>query len=154
MPAGSVENLWSRIAWVAGTGTVVVSALWAAMTYSHGNRLTYERPLIDKQVALCFEISETVGTLVATEDAAVFDAKRQDFWRFYWGPLVMVEGPSLASAMVGMGQQLKTVNFNGRQALSSFALDVARECRHQIETTLDQGWRMRASDIMGIKFGS
>src|SRR5262245_55927402 len=133
-------SFWSRITWAAGIVTFIGSALWAAITYSHNNRIVYEKPLLDKQVALCFQISETVGTLVATDESNGFSEKQQEFWRCYWGPLVMVEGPALARAMVAMGKELNAANFEGRQSLSTYALDVARECRQQIETTLDEGW--------------
>src|SRR5262245_56906866 len=102
MAETAAASFWSRITWAAGIVTFIGSSLWAAITYSHNNRIAYEKPLLDKQVALCFQISETVGTLVATSDSNVFGQKQEEFWRFYWGPLVMVEGPALARAMVAM----------------------------------------------------
>src|SRR5262245_7368149 len=141
MPGIPLKNIWSNIAWAGGVLTYFASAVRAALTFSHAKRLSYEKPLIDRHVTLRFQLGEIVGKPVGTETATTREEERQKFWQFCWVRLVMVEGPRLEKAMVAMGKRLREVDFTKQESLSSFAFDVSRECREQIETTLASGWQ-------------
>jgi hypothetical protein len=152
MAGGLFESFWSRIVWAAGVITFLASAVWAALTYAHGNRLALERPLIDKQIAICFDISDVVGALASTDDPTVFATQRQVFLGHFWGDANMVEDPKVAGAMGDFKDKLMKTGFDHRDQLQFDARNVVVECREQIETTISKRWRISWRDVLGFDF--
>jgi hypothetical protein len=64
------------------------------------------KPLLDKQLSLYFEASATAATIVKTTDVAERKKAINNFWRLYYGPLVMVENTAVSGSMKSFGSCL------------------------------------------------
>jgi hypothetical protein len=64
------------------------------------------RPFLEKQLALCFEATETASRLATETDPAEWEKTRLAFWRLYWGPLSIVEDVAVETAMVDLGRSV------------------------------------------------
>jgi hypothetical protein len=61
------------------------------------------RPFLQKQLDLCFEVSDTAARSASEPDPAEWENQRRTLWRLYWGTLSIVEDPDVARAMVNFG---------------------------------------------------
>ena len=92
-------------------------------------------PFLEKQLEAYLEITGITAKLATTSDRTTFDSKKEEFWSFYFGKLVVLEDNSVESAMVKYGELLKITNFEdelNRDKLKQASMRVAQSCRLSI----------------------
>ncbi|WP_428671799.1 hypothetical protein [Reyranella sp.] len=78
----------------------VASGIWVNWdTQKQANR----RPFLEKQLALCFEVSDASARLATETDPVKWREAQAVFWRLYWGPLGIVEDQAVKNAMMALG---------------------------------------------------
>ena len=66
-------------------------------------RQANKRPFLEKQLALCFEATETASRIATEPDPNEWEKARLAFWRLFWGPLSIVEDQAVEDAIVKFG---------------------------------------------------
>ncbi|MBY3109534.1 hypothetical protein HFO68_34285 [Rhizobium laguerreae] len=92
-------NLTALIPWLLSMATILVGIQQFSEKQAQANR----EPFLQKQLELGFETSEVAARLASETDATKWEAARQRFWQLYWGPLSIVEDPSVEAEMVNLG---------------------------------------------------
>jgi type II secretory pathway pseudopilin PulG len=108
----------------------------------------FMKPLLDKQLSLYFEASSTAATIVNTTDEAEKKKAINNFWRLYYGPLVMVESTDVSGAMKLFGFCLDGTEDCDEYALRDRALALATS----LQKTLLNSWNMKPEDFTKDKF--
>jgi hypothetical protein len=89
---------------VAVTGLIGAATLAAGIwRFAIEQRQGNKRPFPEKQLALCFEATETASRLATETNPAEWEKVRLAFWRLYWGPLSIIEDRAVEAAMVELG---------------------------------------------------
>jgi len=71
-----------------------------------------KRPFLEKRLEHFTEIMNIIGILNSTEDSKIFEQASFDFWRLYWGALILYEDESVEVEMKGLGDILKASEGN------------------------------------------
>lgn len=96
-------------------------------------QLEAQKPFSAKLVDLCSEASTAAATLATTDDAKKQREAADNFWRLWDGPLAIVEGQSVASAMIDFGNCLKAKCGN----LPALSIELSHSCRQEISDHFD-----------------
>lgn len=99
---GKGVNLSVVIPWLLSLATIAIGIWQFGAQQEQAGRL----PFLQKQLDLCFQVTETAGRLASEADPAKWEEARGTFWRLYWGSLTMVEDPAVEAAMVVLGQSV------------------------------------------------
>ena len=108
----------------------------------------FMKPLLDKQLSLYFEASATAATIVKTTDDAERKKAINNFWRLYYGPLVMVETTGVSGSMKSFGFCLDGTENCDENVLRNRALALATS----LQTALLNSWNMKPEDFTKDKF--
>lgn len=65
-----------------------------------------KRPFLEKRLEHFTEIMNIIGILNSTEDSKIFEQASFDFWRLYWGALILYEDESVEAEMKDLGDIL------------------------------------------------
>ena len=131
-----------NLGWIGTAAAAVFASIWGFLTYEDQARLAFRKPMVDHTINLCLEITDLAGNMVGEPDEGQWRKHIGDFWRLYYGKLVMIENQELATSMVELGQSVKAAEFTSRSSLGAGALAVSRACRQQISVLMDTGWKM------------
>jgi hypothetical protein len=102
-----VKKNWELVlASMVGAVTIGAGVWQFSAQQSQANK----KPFLEEQLGLAFDISNTVGTLATETDQESWRKARKNFWRLYWGPLVIVENPAVEKAMYELGKQVPKMN--------------------------------------------
>jgi hypothetical protein len=141
-----VENYWPYVESLkdfAPIGAVVVF-IWGLFKFNHSNELSFRRPFWEKQISLYVEATSATAILATTNSESEWNAALKEFWRLYYGPLVIVESDAVAHEMIAFGKVIEGLVFETRSSsnLKNPSLELARVCRLSIRDglnlTLDQ----------------
>lgn len=108
----------------------------------------FMKPLLDKQLSLYFEASTTAATIVKTTDEAERKRAINNFWRLYYGPLVMVESTAVSGSMKSFGFCLDGTDQCNENDLRDRALSLATN----LQRALLNSWNMKPEDFTKDKF--
>jgi hypothetical protein len=67
----------------------------------------FMQPVLTRQMDIYLSASSAVATLASSSDPVDLAKARNEFWRLYWGPLVMLESPQVSGAMKAVGACLR-----------------------------------------------
>lgn len=108
----------------------------------------FMKPLLDKQLSLYFEASATAATIVKTTDETERKKAINNFWRLYYGPLVMVESTGVSGSMKSFGFCLDGTEQCNENELRDRALALATS----LQQALLNSWNMKPEDFTKDKF--
>jgi hypothetical protein len=108
----------------------------------------FMKPLLDKQLSLYFEASATAAMIVKTTDEAERKKAINNFWRLYYGPLVMVENTSVSGSMKSFGSCLDGTDQCNENDLRDRALALATS----LQRALLNSWNLKPGDYTKDKF--
>jgi hypothetical protein len=108
----------------------------------------FMKPLLDKQLSLYFEASATAAMIVKTTDEAERKKAINNFWRLYYGPLVMVENTSVSGSMKSFGSCLDGTDQCNENDLRDRALALATS----LQRALLNSWNLKPEDYTKDKF--
>ena len=77
-----------------------------AATDSIARERAFMQPVLERQMNTYFEASAAVATLATARSATERDKATDNFWKLFWGPLVMLESPDVSLAMKGIAECL------------------------------------------------
>jgi hypothetical protein len=80
---------------------VVAAGAWQFIVQQ---RQANRTPFLQKQLDLCFEVTEAMAQLATETHEEKWEDARKTFWRLYWGPLSIVEDAAIESLMVQIGE--------------------------------------------------
>lgn len=98
--SNSKFNLTAVIPFLLSMATILVGIQQFSEKQAQANR----EPFLKKQLEIGFEASEVAARLASETDATKWETARQRFWQLYWGPLSIVEDPSVEAEMVNLGR--------------------------------------------------
>jgi hypothetical protein len=112
------NNRLGRFLPAVSTLVPVLALLFAIQQYSLEQRRSsdvditnsqraFMQPVLTRQLDLYLGASSAVATLASSTNAAEQAKARDEFWRLYWGPLVMLESPDVSIAMKKVGKCLE-----------------------------------------------
>jgi hypothetical protein len=119
-----------------------------AVTDKEHAQREFMKPLLDKQLSLYFEASATAATIVKTTDEAERKKAINNFWRLYYGPLVMVESQDVSGAMKSFGFCLDGTEQCDENDLRERALALATS----LQKALLNSWNTKPEDYTKDKF--
>jgi hypothetical protein len=119
-----------------------------AVTDKEHAQREFMKPLLDKQLSLYFEASATAATIVKTTDEAERKKAINNFWRLYYGPLVMVESQGVSGAMKSFGFCLDGTEQCDENDLRERALALATS----LQKALLNSWNTKPEDYTKDKF--
>jgi hypothetical protein len=119
-----------------------------AVTDKEHAQREFMKPLLDKQLSLYFEASATAATIVKTTDEAERKKAINNFWRLYYGPLVMVESQGVSGAMKSFGFCLDGTEQCDENDLQERALALATS----LQKALLNSWNLKPEDFTKDKF--
>jgi hypothetical protein len=108
----------------------------------------FMKPLLDKQLSLYFEASEAAATIAKTTDEGERKKATNNFWRLYYGPLVMVENTAVSGSMKSFGFCLDGTEHCDENDLRDRALILATS----LQKALLNSWNMKPEDFTKDKF--
>jgi len=134
--------------WLVGLSIVVgIVTIWSGIyQYKTTSARNAMSPFLESQLKTYQEIMSIVGEMASTNDEAIFQAKSQEFWSYYYGPLALVEDYAVESAMVSIGDLIKKQNFtdsNFRSEMSKTSLALASACRRSVS----KGWQINLAPL-------
>lgn len=141
--------------------SAVVVGIWSVFVYARDqaniqrtaetNRLfELQRPFLDKQLNLYFEIVQVTGLLVTTAiQEPEWDKHERRFWQLYWAELAMVEAGHIEGIMVQVGEHLKEYRRGQGGPLSDNQLLKLKHCvyqlAHEVRRAIEIRWHIEAS---------
>lgn len=113
-------------------------------------RRVSQKPFLERQLNTCFDVVEIVGSLASEHEPGIIVKPQEhakalnQFWVHFHGVLSVVEDYKVESAMVGIGDQLRTCEESRKKCdLQINANRLAHACRD----LMLQGW-----DITNVKY--
>ena len=103
-----IRAIGERGAAFIGAAGVVLVFVWTLYTFFWTNTRHASDEYYDYSLKQCHEVAELVGKIAATNSKEEIRRYRPEFYRYYYGTLVLVEGRALESAMVKMGRSIET----------------------------------------------
>jgi hypothetical protein len=94
------------------------------------------KPLWEKQLAIYFDTSQAAATIATTTDPKERQEAKQKFWTLYWGPLMIVESPTVYGAMKAFGECLTGETQGNLQ-------DLSLELGSPLQASLTEGANLR-----------
>jgi hypothetical protein len=94
---------------ITGAATLTVGILTVAggmLARWREQQQANKRPFLEKQLELCFAVTDTASRLAIETDPMEWEKARLAFWRLYWGPLSIVENRAVEAAMVELGDSV------------------------------------------------
>lgn len=108
----------------------------------------FMKPLLQKQLSLYFEASESVATIANTTDAAERSRAINTFWRLYQGPLIVVESKEASSAMAEFGNCLRGTRDCDKAELNRPSLALSS----RVQESVLASWKANPEDFSSDKF--
>jgi hypothetical protein len=111
-------------------------------------RIEAQKPFLQKQLELYFEIAQIVGKLVTLKPGSTgWDDLERRYWALYWSELSMVEHRIVEEAMITFGAKLSDYksgpdNHDKIQALNRAAYQLA----HAIRAGIENAWSGNPQD--------
>jgi hypothetical protein len=88
------------------TIAIIVGGAWTLYQYSENKqaqlftaRMEVRKPLLEKRLALYFEIADTAATIVASKNPDKVSQAKERFWIIYRGSLKLADSPFLRKSM-------------------------------------------------------
>jgi hypothetical protein len=122
----------------APIGAIIVF-IWGLYKFNHSNELSFRRPFWEKQLALYVEATSATSILATTHSESEWNAALDEFWRLYYGPLVIVESKAVVREMMAFKDLIEGLVFETRASrnLKVPSLNLARTCRLSIRDGLN-----------------
>lgn len=114
----------------------------------NNERRDFMKPLLEKQLALYLEASEAASTIATTTDVNERKKALNNFWRLYYGPLVMVENTEVSGAMKTLGDCVPPRGNCDKGELSNLSLKLATK----LQTALLSSWNRKPENYTADKF--
>jgi len=147
--------------WLPIVSAVVVS-LWSAFVYARdqanlqrtaetNRRLEVQRPFLERQLALYFEVVQIAGELVTPQGGEEAWGKHERrFWQLYWAELSMVEAGNIEQIMVEVGKKLQAYKEARQTNRGEDQLQDLRRCvyelAHEVRRAIEIRWHIDAPD--------
>jgi len=136
--------------------TVVVPWLLTLLTaalgiwqFSAGQSQANRQPFLQKQLELSFQATETAARLATETDPTEWEKARVTFWRLYWGPLSIVEDPSVEEAMVKLGQLVPPKPVAKPQLPMSSLQVPSYNLAHAVRDLVLNSWNVKLPPLQG-----
>jgi hypothetical protein len=78
-----------------------------AIADSIASERTFMRAVLDRQLSTYFEATSAAATIASSKVGAERTKAIDNFWRLFYGPLVMLESPDVSGAMKAVGECLE-----------------------------------------------
>jgi hypothetical protein len=139
-----IRAIGERGAAFIGAAGVVLVLVWTLYTFFWTNTRHASDEYYDYSLKQCHEVAELVGKIAATNSKEEIRRYRPDFYRYYYGTLVVVEDGALESAMVKMGRSIETALGEPKSddasskplSLQNAALRVSKACHDLVRPGL------------------
>ncbi len=125
----------------------VLAAAWTIWTYTHelqkerdtkeqaGRSLALQaRQPFEAERLRFYEQAVTIAGVLPVSEPEIRKKAEADFWKLYWGPMVLVEDDEVARAMIELGRCIKDPQCAERETLS---LRLGRSCRSSLASVWD-----------------
>lgn len=120
------------VPWVLTLLTVSVG-IWQ---YADKQAQTNRDPFLRKQLEVMFSASAATAQLATLRDPAEWMKARDAFWLLYTGPMVLVEDPKVAAAMIAFGKAVDAAGLPPdtlpRRELLPLSIDISVAARSLI----------------------
>lgn len=127
---------------IAASFGAIVAGGWVAVTYLNNKRLEVRERFNELQLETILFAAKTAGDLVATTKPEDWGVAVAEFWKLYWGKLVIFEDDLVVTAMVNLGTALPGVSFERRNDLAQLAYELSRALRDHLKTRNDNEWKL------------
>jgi hypothetical protein len=108
----------------------------------------FMKPLIEKQQTLYFEAASSAAAIASSSDARERSKAVDNFWRLYFGPLVMVESKTVSGAMSDFGNCLSKIEPCNSENMKNRSLALASA----LEESLLKTWNARPEEFSNNQF--
>jgi len=127
---------------VAATIIAISGFLFGVWKFAEESERGFRKPYWEKSISLYFEATSATATIASTTDETERSAAINDFWRLYWGPLVLVEDNQVSAEMIKYGNCLK--NDCSPADLKRLSFSLAKAARQSLAET----WNVRLDELV------
>jgi hypothetical protein len=141
----NVKMTWhTYVPWFLTIFTAAVGIWQFIVQQRQANRL----PFLQRQLELCFQITETVGRLSSETDPIEWEKARVAFWRLYWGPLSIVEDRAVEREMVELGRLVPEKPVSSHDLPMSAIGVPAYRLAHAIRNLVLTSWQVNLPSLL------
>jgi hypothetical protein len=137
---------WDILLKAIGAASIAIGGVFGLWQYRDTTEKEFRKPFWEKQIDVYFEVSKAAAT-IATLDETNTEKKKEtedEFWKLYWGQVVLVEDKPVKDAMQRFSQCLKGEDEYCRsddelkkEELQKLSLELANSCRSSISNSWD-----------------
>ena len=109
------------------------------------------QPFLQKQLELGFEATEAAARLATETNPEEWEKARARFWQLYWGPLSVVEDPTVESKMVDFGKLVPDQPVNSPKLPMSDLRDPSYELAHAVRDLVLASWNVNLPPLQGAR---
>jgi hypothetical protein len=91
-----------------------------------------QKPFLERQMTYCFQATEVASEIANSENSPSRTKAIERFRQLYWGPLAVVEHPTVERAAVDFGNALRSKHLD-RVMLQKLSLELAHACRDALQ---------------------
>jgi hypothetical protein len=137
--------------WLATLVAAVLTALVGIWQFRNQRQQSNRQPFLEKQLALCFEASDTAARLATETNREAWEQARLRFWRLYWGALCIVEDRDVERAMENLGELVPNHAVSDPNLPMKFLEDPSLKLAHAARILILKSWNVRLQPLEGME---
>lgn len=127
---------FERLAKIAALVFTAVGLVWGVTQFLITKRMEVRQPYLDMQLSLYQRTAAAAATIATAErGTGAFTEAVNDFRKLYWGEMILIESPSIDSAMSDFNQAIDADPAN----LEDHAYCLA----HRLRASIAQSWDVK-----------
>jgi len=141
--SGSWLETWATI------GAAVITAAFGIWQFRTQQRQANRLPFLQKQLDLCFEVTDALAYLATETDPIRWEEARKTFWRLYWGSLSIVEDAAIESLMVEIGRDVPPLPVEAPKLPMTKLQNSSYRLAHAARSLMKRSWNIELPALAG-----